>query len=165
MAGIIGLPDFIQRGLHRAQMAAISAPGSIAARDNPAQYGSIASREYPGLFNPAGAQADAAYQQRVQHQAAVDQNVNDQIYTDRAMQNAGLRKTVAQQQAEDEQRQKNWAYQNQQHALTTANTAPTGPMDAVGVPSVVPSMSMNSGPGDPNYKRAQPIGSGDNNGF
>lgn len=122
---INGLPDFIQRGLRRAQMAAISAPGSIAARDNPARYGSIASRRFPGLFNPDGAAADAAYQQRTQHQAGLEQSVHDQIYTAQAMQNAGLRKTPEQQAAEDEQRQKGWAYLNQQRAQTAANTAPT----------------------------------------
>jgi hypothetical protein len=55
MAAFDGLPQDAVMGLHRQALAAVSAPGSIAARNDPNQDGSILSRQYPGLFGQFGA--------------------------------------------------------------------------------------------------------------
>jgi hypothetical protein len=61
----------VANGLRRAQLAQISDPTSIAARDNPNNDGSILSRTYPGLFGQdaqpsLNAQFNAQQQQATQ---------------------------------------------------------------------------------------------------
>lgn len=69
------LPGAVATGLRRQQAAQLGGYGSIAARFAPDQYGSIASRQYPGAFaQPTlGGQALADQQddQRIQHNARI----------------------------------------------------------------------------------------------
>lgn len=57
----------IQQGLSRVRQAAIDGPNSIAAQWNPNNYGSILSREHPGLFGPQGL-SNPEYQQQLKQQ-------------------------------------------------------------------------------------------------
>src|SRR5574340_722903 len=57
-----GLPPDVQDGLRRATLAQQGGYGSVAARFDPNNYGSIESRAHPGLFGPYGA-LNPQYQQ------------------------------------------------------------------------------------------------------
>lgn len=57
----------LEQGLRRVRQAQIDGPNSIAAMWNPNNYGSIESRDMPGVFGPHGA-SNPAYQQDLRQQ-------------------------------------------------------------------------------------------------
>jgi len=80
MAQLSNLSPGIRSILRRAQAADIGGYGSVAARFDPRQYGSIASRKYPGLFQQQSGDDEMAAERQKEIQT------NNQIITLRRQQ-------------------------------------------------------------------------------